>query len=89
MAWVRSKYSAVYPIIGGTSLEQLRSNAEALKITLTPEQVKKLDDASPFDHGFPTGFFGTDPRLLPEQAPQVPLLTVVSAMAGADHCCGS
>jgi diketogulonate reductase-like aldo/keto reductase len=89
MAWVRSKYSAVYPIIGGTSLEQLRSNAEALKITLTPEQVKKLDDASPFDHGFPTGRFGTDPRLLPEQAPQVPLITVVSAIKRADHCCES
>ena len=70
--------SDCFPILGGTSIEQLQSNIKALSIELTPEQIKKLNDGSPFDPGFPTGRFGTDPRGLPGQAPQVPLLTVVS-----------
>lgn len=66
-----------YPILGGTSIEQLKSNIEALKIVLTPEQLKKLNDASPFDHGFPTQRFGLDPRLLPNQEPQHNMITTV------------
>ena len=69
--------TACFPILGGTSIDQLKSNIEALKITLTPEQLKKLNDASPFEHGFPTGRFGLDPRLLPNQEPQSALLSTV------------
>jgi hypothetical protein len=51
---------------------------QALKITLTPEQMSRLNEAAPFDHGFPTQRFGLDPRLLPGQTPQTPLLKNVS-----------
>lgn len=78
LAWARQMMTGCFPILGGTSIDQLKSNIEALKIVLTPEQLQKLNDASPFDHGFPTGRFGLDPRLLPNQEPQAPTLTTVS-----------
>jgi len=68
-----------FPILGGTSIDQLKSNIKALSIELTPEQINKLNEGSPFNPGFPTGIFGTDPRELPGQAAQAPLLTVVSS----------
>ncbi|RSH88725.1 hypothetical protein EHS25_002952 [Saitozyma podzolica] len=74
MAWARQMMTDCFPILGGTSLEHLKSNIEALKITLTPEQMSRLNEAAPFDHGFPTQRFGLDPRLLPGQTPQTPLL---------------
>jgi hypothetical protein len=40
--------------------------------------MKRLNEAAPFDHGFPTQRFGLDPRLLPGQTPQTPLLKNVS-----------
>jgi len=67
-----------FPILGGTSIDQLKSNIEALKIVLTEQQTKKLNDASPFDHGYPTGQFGLDPRLLPGQQPETNMLNTVS-----------
>ena len=70
--------SNCFPILGGTSIPQLETNIAALKITLTPDQLKKLNDGSPFDHGFPTNRFGLDPRLLEDQEPQVPLIKTVS-----------
>ncbi|WVQ63504.1 uncharacterized protein L199_001657 [Kwoniella botswanensis] len=65
LAWVRHVVTDCYPIIGGTSIENLKSNIEALKIQLTPEQVNKLTNAVPFDIGFPYNMFGTDPHYLP------------------------
>ena len=67
-----------FPILGGTSLEQLKSNIEALRIVLTPAPMDKLNDAAPFDHGYPTGQFGLDPRLLPGQQPTNNMLNTVS-----------
>ncbi|WVW80648.1 hypothetical protein I302_102634 [Kwoniella bestiolae CBS 10118] len=69
LAWVRHMVSDVYPIIGGTSIDNLKSNIEALKIELTPEQVTKLSNAVEFDIGFPYNMFGTDPHYLPDGTP--------------------
>jgi aryl-alcohol dehydrogenase-like predicted oxidoreductase len=43
----------VFPIIGGRKVEQLHENIEALDIALTAEQIKRIEDAKPFDPGFP------------------------------------
>lgn len=43
----------VFPIIGGRKVEHLQANSEALSISLSPEQVKFIDDVLPFDVGFP------------------------------------
>ena len=43
----------VFPIIGGRKVEHLMANIDALKITLSDEQVKYLESVIPFDLGFP------------------------------------
>ena len=43
----------MFPIIGGRKVEQLKENLVALDIPLTPEQVKRIESAAPFDPGFP------------------------------------
>ena len=47
------KLPYVFPIIGGRKVEQLQQNIAALDISLTPEQVQRIEQAAPFDPGFP------------------------------------
>lgn len=47
----------VFPIIGGRKVEHMYENLEALEISLSPDQIKTLDDIVPFDKGFPYSFF--------------------------------
>ncbi|KAI0752665.1 Aldo/keto reductase [Daedaleopsis nitida] len=58
IAYVMHKTTHVFPIIGGRKVEQLEGNIEALNFTLSEEQVKYLENASPFDPGFPHAFVG-------------------------------
>ena len=57
IAYVMQKMPYVFPIIGGRKVEHLNENLEALEISLTPEQIKTLDNIVPFDKGFPYAFF--------------------------------
>jgi hypothetical protein len=50
---------------------------QSLKITLSSEQLAKLDKAAPFNPGFPAAFFGNDPHFLPEGKPDSALVNVV------------
>lgn len=50
------KTTHVFPIIGGRKVEQLQANIDALSITLSQEQVKALEDAVPYQPGFPHNF---------------------------------
>jgi len=63
LAYVMAKYPYTYPIIGGRKIEHLEQNISALDFTLTPEQVKEIDDALPFDYGQPMSQFGLDPHV--------------------------
>lgn len=58
-------YPYVFPVIGGSKIGHLRANIKALDITLTDEQMLKLDEAAKFNHGFPTGRFGRSGAILP------------------------
>ncbi|KAK0231794.1 Aldo/keto reductase [Armillaria nabsnona] len=58
IAYVMHKTPNVFPIIGGRKVEHLKSNIEALDISLSKEQVEYLDGAVPFDPGFPTTMIG-------------------------------
>ncbi|KAL1406314.1 putative aryl-alcohol dehydrogenase aad14 [Vanrija albida] len=69
LAWTRAKVANVFPIVGGSSVDQLKENAKALDIKLSDEQVSFLDAAAPFDPGFPFSHFGTDPHYLPGGKP--------------------
>lgn len=51
------KVPYVFPIIGGRKIEHLHANLEALEISLSPEQIKTLEDVIPFDKGFPYSYF--------------------------------
>ena len=46
----------VFPIIGGRKVEHLMANIEALKISLSNEQIKYIESILPFDPGFPMYF---------------------------------
>lgn len=57
IAYLMQKAPYVFPIIGGRKIEHLYANLEALELSLTPEQIKTLDDIVPFDKGFPFSYF--------------------------------
>ncbi|KAL5520315.1 hypothetical protein ACEPAG_9529 [Sanghuangporus baumii] len=58
IAYVMQKTPYVFPIIGGRKVEHLLANIEALKISLSDEQIKYLESILPFDPGFPANFAG-------------------------------
>lgn len=57
LAYVMHKTPYVFPIVGGRTTEHLKGNVEALKLHLSHEDMKEIEGAVPFDHGFPTNFF--------------------------------
>lgn len=85
MAWARRKMAYCFPVVGGTAIEQLKANIEALEIELSPSQVKALDEAMKFNPGFPTAFFGTDPHYLPGGVPDAPYLPMGGATRFVVH----
>jgi aryl-alcohol dehydrogenase (NADP+) len=48
LAWMLSKPYMAAPIIGATSLDQLTSAAQATEVTLTPDEVKLLEEPYQF-----------------------------------------
>ena len=46
----------VFPIVGGRKIDHLKGNIEALSLKLTPEDIEEIDNAAPFDVGFPLNF---------------------------------
>ncbi|KAL5498134.1 AAD14_4 [Sanghuangporus vaninii] len=58
IAYVMQKTPYVFPIIGGRKVEHLMANIEALKISLSDEQIKYIESILPFDPGFPLYFIG-------------------------------
>ncbi|KAI9453096.1 NADP-dependent oxidoreductase domain-containing protein [Lactarius psammicola] len=58
IAYHLQKLPYVFPLIGGRKVEQLKENIAALDITLTAEQIKRIEEATPFDPGFPHTMIG-------------------------------
>jgi aryl-alcohol dehydrogenase-like predicted oxidoreductase len=59
IAWVRQHRRGVtIPIIGATKVSQLRDNVGSLEVVLAPEQMKRMDEASRIELGFPLDFLG-------------------------------
>ncbi len=57
LAWVRQRpYGVIIPILGATKLAQLEDNLVCLEFTLSREQLRRLDEASSIDLGFPLAF---------------------------------
>jgi aryl-alcohol dehydrogenase-like predicted oxidoreductase len=53
IAYHLHKVPYVFPIIGGHKVEQLHENIAALDISLTAEQIERIEKAAPFEPGFP------------------------------------
>ncbi|KAG1885051.1 NADP-dependent oxidoreductase domain-containing protein [Suillus subluteus] len=58
IAYLMQKMPYVFPLVGGRKVEQLYGNLEALDISLSPEQIRYLENIVPFDPGFPTSMIG-------------------------------
>ncbi|CAB4378298.1 unnamed protein product [Rhizophagus irregularis] len=57
MNWVQQKPGITSPLIGARTVTQLEENLKSLEFKLTPEQVKRLDEASkPAEIPFPNSF---------------------------------
>ncbi|KAH8112134.1 aryl-alcohol dehydrogenase [NADP+] [Phellopilus nigrolimitatus] len=69
IAYVMQKTPYVFPIIGGRKVEHLLANIEALKISLSHEQIKYLESILPFDPGFPNKLIGDGTSTHPLLAP--------------------
>ena len=57
LAWLRYREIPVIPIVGARRLSQFEDNLASLSLTLTPEQVGALDEASGVELGFPHDFY--------------------------------
>ncbi|CAK5265815.1 unnamed protein product [Mycena citricolor] len=58
IAYVMHKAPYCFPIIGGRKVEHLKSNLEALEISLSPAQIEFLENVLTFDPGFPASLIG-------------------------------
>jgi aryl-alcohol dehydrogenase-like predicted oxidoreductase len=56
LAWLLSKPQVTSAIFGARDIAQLESNVKATELALSAEQLKRLDDASSFELGYPYGF---------------------------------
>jgi aryl-alcohol dehydrogenase-like predicted oxidoreductase len=53
LAWLRYRPMPVIPIIGARKLSQFQDNLASFDVTLSPDQLKTLDEASRIELGFP------------------------------------
>ncbi len=60
LAWLRHRDVPVIPIIGSRKPDQLKDNLACLDVPLTPPQLKRLNDVSKVELGFPHDFFAKD-----------------------------
>ena len=56
LAWLLGRPQVTSVIFGVRSMAQLEDNLRAADVKLSPEQVKRLDDASTFELGYPYQF---------------------------------
>jgi aryl-alcohol dehydrogenase-like predicted oxidoreductase len=61
LAWLKAQPWVRSTIIGARTLEQLDANLKALDLTLTPEQLASLDNASKPTLNFPADFLTHSP----------------------------
>jgi len=60
LAWLRYRPVPVIPIIGARKLSQLQDNLASFDLTLSPEQLRKLDEASQIELGFPYNLYAKE-----------------------------
>ena len=58
--WVRSRTGLMIPILGARTVSQMEDNLGCLDFDLAPEQLKRLDEVSRIELGFPHDFLNAD-----------------------------
>jgi len=58
--WVRQQAGLMIPIVGARTNEQLRQNLECLDHSLSDEHLRRLDEISRIELGFPHDFLSKD-----------------------------
>jgi diketogulonate reductase-like aldo/keto reductase len=58
LAYVMAKQPYIFPIVGIRKVEHLQDNIEALKVRLSKEEIKEIEEAYEFKVGFPHDFIG-------------------------------
>lgn len=83
LAYIMHKTPYVFPIVGGRSVDHLKSNIDALKLQLSPEELQEIEDAYPFTLGFPHTFlYGGDNR--PKNPGQIGMLSMAGTFDYVD-----
>ena len=62
LAYVMHKAPYVFPICGGRRVEHLKGNIEALGLQLSAEEMEEIEQAYPFDVGFPHNMLAGGPN---------------------------
>ena len=60
LAWLRQRDVPTIPIIGARKLDQLKDNLGCVDLRLAPEQLRRLDEASAVELGFPRDFYAKE-----------------------------
>jgi aryl-alcohol dehydrogenase-like predicted oxidoreductase len=60
LSWVKQQLGVIIPIIGASNTKQLKDNLKSLDCKLTDDQLKKLNDISKIELGFPHDFLNGD-----------------------------
>lgn len=66
LAYVMHKTPYVFPIVGGRKLDHIKGNIQALTLQLTSQDIQEIEEAYPFELGFPHDFLfaGQQPQHL-------------------------
>ena len=60
LSWVRQQPGVMIPILGARSVAQIKDNLGCLGVTLTEDQMRRLDEVSKISLGFPHEFLASD-----------------------------
>lgn len=60
LQWTRQQGFSCIPIVGATKVEQLQENLRTVDLVLSDDHLKRLDEASAINLGFPGEFFKED-----------------------------
>ncbi|CAF1367833.1 unnamed protein product [Adineta steineri] len=61
LAYTMAKQPYIFPIIGVRKLEHLQDNIDALKVRLSKEEIKEIEETYKFDIGFPHDMIAQNP----------------------------
>ncbi|MFG1810046.1 aldo/keto reductase [Streptomyces sp. NPDC049040] len=64
LAWLRAREGTVVPLLGARKVEHLTTNLAALELTLTPEQLHRLDEVSAPVLDYPAPMHGAQRAML-------------------------